>query len=230
MAEFFAQINLAQTKLDFLLAFLGGLFLSFSPCIYPLLPITIGIITEESLVYPRKGLVLSLVFVSGMALAYAFLGLIAALSGIYFGKISSHPWAQFLVGGVIIFFAFYALEFIKPPLPNMPFNKKLKSKTLFSVFFMGLVSALAISPCTAPVLGSILTYTASRKNILYALFLLISFAYGLGFILIIAGTFSGFLASLPKPGKWMLYLKRIMGLILLIWGLYFIFTGIRRLG
>ncbi len=231
MVEYFSQIDLSGNIniVHFLLAFGAGVLMSFSPCVYPLLPITIGVITEESIIYRTKGFFLTLVFVSGVAVTYAFLGLMAAATGIWFGKISSHPLAQFAVGMVIIVFALYSLELIKIPLPNISLKKKHKGGAVIPVFIMGLVSGLAIGPCTAPALGAILTYVASRKNLLYAVFLLMSFAYGMGFVLIIAGTFSGLLANIPKQGKWMHYVKKFMGIVLLGWGLYFIFVGIGRL-
>ena len=105
----------------------------------------------------------------------------------------------------------------------------MKKREYLSSFLLGLSSGFLISPCLTPVLGSILVYLATTKNILYGVTLLVSFSYGMGLILILAGTFSGLLAALPKSGSWLLYLKRISAVIIIAMGLYFLFIGIRGL-
>jgi thiol:disulfide interchange protein DsbD len=94
---------------------------------------------------------------------------------------------------------------------------------------LGLTSGLIIGPCLTPALGAILAYLATKKHIIYGTTLLFCFAYGMGFLLILVGTFSGLLANLPKSGKWMVYIKRLAAFILLAMGAYFIYVGIRRL-
>jgi len=87
---------------------------------------------------------------------------------------------------------------------------------------------LIISPCLTPVLGSILLYLTTKKSVLYGFTLLLSFAYGMGLVLILAGTFSAVLVNLPKSGRWLAYIKRFCASILIIVGIYYIFTAIRR--
>jgi thiol:disulfide interchange protein len=74
-----------------------------------------------------------------------------------------------------------------------------------------------------------LVYLATKKNLLYGATLLFSFAYGMGLVLVLAGTFSAVLVNLPESGKWMLYVKRLFSFLLIGIGIYFIFTGLRRL-
>lgn len=221
-------MNFSGNHIDFFLAFLGGVTLSFTPCVYPLLPITVGVVASEAIVSRTKGFVLSLTFVSGLAVTYATLGMIAAFTGRYFGKISSNPVFDFLVGGIIILFALSLLEVLKLPFLALSVKTNHKKGCFIYTFIIGLASGFAVSPCIIPVLGSILAYVSSRQNILYGSMLLLSFAYGMGLLLLLAGTFSGLLASLPKPGIWMVRVKKLMGIILLGWGVYFIFSGIRR--
>ena len=85
------------------------------------------------------------------------------------------------------------------------------------------------SPCLTPVLGSILVYLAATKNVFYGASLLFVFAYGMGFVLILAGTFSAVLTNLPRSGKWLAYVKKTCALLLLGMGLYFVFAGIKEI-
>jgi len=195
--------------------------ISFSPCAYPLLPVSIGYIGARSSGSKIKGFVLSLVYVSGIAVTYSILGLIAALTGRLFGRIATHPVSNLVVGIVFIVFGLSLLELFNLRLPQVSV-KKSEKKGLLTVFVFGLISGLAIGPCVAPALGAILVYIASKENVLYGASLLFVFAYGMGFLLILAGTFSGLLLSLPKPGKWLELIEKIAGIILIIAGIYFL--------
>ncbi|MDI6606389.1 MAG: cytochrome c biogenesis protein CcdA [Candidatus Omnitrophota bacterium] len=223
-------MNLSGNPVDFLIAFFGGVLVSFTPCVYPLIPISAGFIGIRSAGSRAKGLFLSLVYVSGIAVIYSLLGLIAVSSGSLFGEISSSPAAYLLAGGVIIFFALFMSDLLILRLPRLPELSLGKNKGYLSVFLLGLTSGMITSPCLTPVLGSILAYLATKKNLLYGALLLFSFAYGMGLILIIAGTFGSFiLGLLPKSGRWTVYVKKLYALILLAMGLYFIYAGLRRL-
>jgi thiol:disulfide interchange protein DsbD len=222
-------MNLSGNPLDYIAVFLGGVVLSFTPCVYPLIPISasyIGITAGSSKI---KGLFLSLIYVSGLAVTYSFLGLFASLSGEVFGAVSSYPIVHIIVGVIIIFFGLSMLDIFHLPSLKMIKAPALKKQSYFSAFFLGLTSGWVISPCTTPALGAILVYLAAKKNILYGATLLFTFACGLGMLLIIAGTFSSVLISLPKSGKWMLYVKRLCAFILIAMGIYFIYAAIRRL-
>ncbi|MFH1655959.1 MAG: cytochrome c biogenesis protein CcdA [Candidatus Omnitrophota bacterium] len=207
--------------IDYIVVFGGGVLVSFSPCAYPLLPVTIGYIGIKGAKTKLKGFLLSLVYVSGIAITYSVLGLIAALTGSLFGVISSHPLSYLIVGIIFILFGFSLMEILKIPFPSVSI-KKPEGKGFLSVFVLGLISGLVIGPCIAPALGAILVYIASKGNILYGASLLFTFAYGMGLLLILAGTFSGFFLSLPKAGNWLLKVRKISGLILIIVGVYFI--------
>jgi thiol:disulfide interchange protein DsbD len=201
---------------------------SFTPCVYPLIPVSIGYIGVKASGSKLKGFLLSLVYVTGVAVTYSILGLLASLTGNIFGAISSHPLTYLFVGAVIILFGLSMLDLFTIPLPNLIKLPLLKKQNYFSTFLLGLSSGLIASPCLTPVLGAILAYLTTKHNLFYGLTLLFSFGYGMGFILIIAGTFSAAIVNLPKSGKWMLYIKMACAIILMSVGLYFIFIAIRR--
>jgi thiol:disulfide interchange protein DsbD len=215
--------------LDYLAAFFGGVLISFTPCVYPLLPVTIGYIGANSAGSKSKGLLLSFLYVSGIAFTYSALGLFAALSGTLFGRMAFGPYGYFLAAAAVFFFGLSMLDLFQLRLfPGIKLPA-LKRGSCLSTFFLGLVSGLVASPCLTPVLGSILAYIAGRQNVFYGAALLLVFAYGMGAVLMLAGAFSGVLANLPKLGRVTHYIKRFCALLLFLAAAYFVWEGIRRL-
>jgi len=219
-------MNLSGSPLDYIFAFAGGVLVSLTPCIYPLLPVTIFYIGSKSSSSKVRGFILSLIFVTGLAITYSILGLIASLSGKIFGVISTNPLTLIIVGVIILLFGIsmlldlFSLSWQGPKVET-------KKKGYFSTLLLGASAGLVVSPCLTPALASILAYVSTKRNILFGISLLMVFAYGMGMILILAGTFSSILVNLPKPGKWLVYFKRIGSSIIIILGLYFIYQGIR---
>jgi thiol:disulfide interchange protein DsbD len=221
-------MNLSGNHVDYLVAFFGGVLLSFTPCVYPLIPISVGFIGVRAAGSKIKGLVLSLIYVTGVAIIYSLLGLMASLTGKFLGAISTHPITSIFVGVIIIVFGLSLFDKFSISLPNIIKLPTIKKGDYFSTFLLGLTSGLIISPCISPVLGAILVYLGTKKNLLYGMTLLLSFAYGMGLVLIVSGTFSSILLGLPKSGKWLILIKRFFALLLIGMGVYFIFNGIRR--
>ncbi|MBU0709918.1 MAG: sulfite exporter TauE/SafE family protein [Candidatus Omnitrophica bacterium] len=220
-------MNLSGNPFDYLIAFLGGILASFTPCVYPLVPVIVGYIGVKSQGERFKGFFLSLIFVTGIAITYSTLGLVASLTGTIFGKISSHPITYISVGIVIILFGVSMFGLIK--LPTLTVRPAKQKEGYLGVFLLGLTSGFLVSPCLTPVMGSILLYLSTKQSVLYGTTLLMSFAYGMGLIFVLAGTFSALLLNLPKPGKWTVYLKKLMALILIATGTYFLYMGIKGL-
>lgn len=222
-------MNLSGSPLDFVFAFIGGVLISFTPCIFPLIPVTAGYIGATATKSKFQGFALSLVYVLGIAITYSILGLVASLTGQLFGKISSSWITYIVVGAVMLILGLSMLDMFYISLPNTIKLPKLKKHDYFSTFVLGLASGMIIGPCITPALAAILVYVAAKKNILYGATLLFSFAYGMGLVLILVGTFSGMFLSLPKPQKWMVYIKKLGAIIILASGVYFIIVGIKRM-
>lgn len=208
--------------MEILLAFGAGVLVSFSPCVYPLLPITIGYIGVSAQKDRLHAFLLSLIYVLGMAITYCILGVFASMTGKLFGQISSSPFSFFIIGNICIIFGLSMLGVFEMHMPNFFLNKAKNPKNKLSVFVLGLMSGLIVGPCTAPVLGAILVYVATKQNFAYGVLLLFSFAYGMGALLILSGTFSGILVNMPKSGKWMYTIERLGGVLLLLAGEYFL--------
>jgi len=222
-------MQISGNPLDYLFVFLGGITLSFTPCVYPLIPVTAGYIGIQAKGSKLKGLIYSFIYVTGIAITYSFLGLLASLTGTIFGKISSHPLTFILAGSIIIVFGLSMLNVFAINFPNIGKLFHLKKKGYLSILLLGLVSGLIASPCVTPALGAILIFLTTTKNIIYGMTLLMTFAYGMGLILILVGTFSTIMLNLPKSGKWLLYVEKICAIILIGVGIYFIYNAIRRI-
>jgi len=222
-------MNLLGTPVDFLVVFLGGIVVSFTPCVYPLIPISVGYIGANSSGSRLKAFFLSLIYVTGIAVTYSLLGLLASLTGGIFGIVSSHSVTYIFVGVVIIFFGVSMLDLFTIPWPSIMKPGPAKKQSYFSTFLLGLTSGLIASPCLTPVLGAILAYLTAKNNMLYGITLLFSFAYGMGLILILSGTFSGILTALPRSDRWMVYIKKGSAFVLMGVGVYFIIVGLIRI-
>ena len=219
-------MHLTGSIFDYFIAFASGVLVSFTPCVYPVMPITASFIAGANTTGARsRGFILSLVYVLGMAIVYVTLAVAAALTGRIFGQIQNQPFVYFIIAALLIFFALVMFDFIALPTIGGIKSHQLKPDSLWAVLSFGMVSGLVVGPCTAPVLGSLLVYVASRENIIYGSSLMFVFAYGVGFSLILVGTFSGLLSRLPKSGLWLVRIKKFCAWILLAIGVYFVYKG-----
>ncbi len=202
--------------LAFFVVYVAGILVSFTPCVYPVIPLTLGVIGAKGTGSRFKGFFVSLIYVLGMAVSYAVLGAIASLSGQLFGQISSNPWTYFVVANAYLIFGICMVADINFFQMNiLPGSLQKKREGYFGVFIMGCLAGLIVGPCTAPVLAAILVYVGSKQNILYGFSLLFAFGYGVGFLFILLGTFAGLLTALPKSGEWMVRIKKAFGFLLI---------------
>ncbi|OGX30389.1 MAG: hypothetical protein A2787_04640 [Omnitrophica WOR_2 bacterium RIFCSPHIGHO2_01_FULL_48_9] len=216
-------MNLTGGISDYFIVYASGVVVSFTPCVYPILPITASFIAGANTQGTKlMGLIISLIYVLGLAATYCLLALFAALTGQIFGQFQNSPIVFLIVANVFLFFALVMLDVI--PLPNvgLDIHNKIKPKNFWTVFLFGMASGLIVGPCTAPVLSALLVYVGLKQNILHGTSLLFVFAYGVGTSLILIGTFSSLLAHLPKSGRWLIRIKHGSGLILLIAAEYFL--------
>jgi cytochrome c-type biogenesis protein len=221
----FSEITIKDvTIISYMIVFLGGIFTSFTPCVYPLIPVTIGYIGASSAHTRGKAFFLSLFYVLGIAVVYSCLGAIAALGGRVFGEISANPWTYIISGNIFLVLGLYMMDFFTIPFPNFlrPKADAHARKGLLGAFLVGISAGLVLGPCTAPILGAVLTYVGSRQNIALGMSLLFTYALGMGIILLVVGTFAGLAASLPKSGKWLKIVKKAFGIVLIICAQYFI--------
>jgi thiol:disulfide interchange protein DsbD len=144
------------------------------------------------------------------------------LTGSFFGRISTSPWALILVANVLILVSLSILEVIQIPLwsSGRPWEPAIGG--VIGAFLVGAASGLVASPCTSPVLFGLLTYVATTQSVIYGGALVFTFTMGMGVLLIVFGTFSGIAAALPRPGQWMNIVKKTLGLVILILAQYYL--------
>ncbi len=206
----------------FLVIFLGGVGTCFTPCVYPLIPITITIFGAKD-VRRWKAFTLSVTYVLGICLMFSALGLTAAGTGAVFGSVMANPIVVGIVMLVLAGFGFSMLGLFEIRVPST-IQARLSSlggRGYGGAFGMGLVAGIIAAPCTGPVLGTVLIYVASSGNLFLGFWLLFTYALGIGTLFILLGTFSGAISYLPRSGVWMEGVKAIFGIILLAMALYF---------
>jgi cytochrome c-type biogenesis protein len=212
--------------LAFLAAYVGGVLTSFTPCVYPVIPITIAYIGAHGSSSKGKGFVISLFYVLGMAVVYTFLGGLAALTGRLFGQIQSNPWVYLVVANICIVMGLSMLGVFMISIPVPRFlaggGEREEKRGIIGSFFVGAVSGLIVGPCTAPILAVLLSLVATGQRIVLGMSLMFVFALGLGTLLIIIGTFAKLLAGIPKSGMWMTRINKVFGIVLLLMGEYFL--------
>jgi thiol:disulfide interchange protein DsbD len=209
-------------------SFLAGIVVSFSSCIYPLIPITLSILGVAQANSRLKSFSVSLVFVLGIATIYTTLGVIASLLGIFLGNFFNNPFTYILLSTVLLALGFSLVGLIKINLFSFYYNYSPKTEG-FSVFILGLVSGLAVIPCNFPVLGSILSLISLKRDVLYGGFALFLFSLGYGLILIVLGTFTSLIRKLPKQGMWLIIIKKAMGVVLITMSIHFFLKFISAL-
>jgi thiol:disulfide interchange protein DsbD len=214
----------ASPFLAYIAVFLSGVLTSFTPCVYPMIPITIAYIGGRSGESRLKGLFLSIFYVIGMAATYSALGAFAALTGKLFGAASTNPILYLVVANIFIFLGLSMLDVFTLPIPSFLTSRQpgKKSGGYFGAFLVGLLAGTVAAPCTAPVLGVVLTFVAAKQNVIYGMTLLFVFSVGLGTLLIIVGTFAGLMSSMPKTGKWSVVIKKFFGWVMIGTGEFFL--------
>ncbi len=204
-------------------SFGAGFLASLSPCVYPVIPISIGVISGSAK-DKRHGIFLTLSFVAGMSFLYTVLGFFAAFSGVFLGRLAGSGMLNLLIGLFAVLGALSFWNVVK--LPNFAISSGISSKVnLFGAFVMGMLSSVVASACTAPFLLGLLPYIASKQNVLWGGFLMLCFSFGISFLFLILGIFTSLAIYVPKPGKWMEWTHSFSGWILLCIGLYFVFNA-----
>jgi thiol:disulfide interchange protein DsbD len=224
----FAKAARENVPLALLLAFLFGVLSSLTPCVYPVIPITVAYIGSRSEGKGRSaGFFLSLAFVAGLALVYAVLGAVSAKAGQAFGALTQTPWVGLPIAA--LFFAlslsmFNLFEFKTPAaLTNRieATKRKGKGRGFVGAFLIGALSGLVASPCIGPLILAILVVVAATGSVALGFLYLFVYALGLGVLFIVIGTFSGVLASMPKSGGWMDGVRVLFGALILAAAFYF---------
>lgn len=216
------QLENSGLFLTLLIVFLGGLALNLTPCVYPLIPITIGFFGGQSEGKSSKLFLMGLLYVLGMALTYSVVGVITALSGAVFGTLMQNPIVISIIVLVFIVLSLSMFGVYEFKLPDSLVAKAGGSKSgMYGAFFMGLTMGIVAAPCIGPFVIGLVTYVAAKGDPFYGFLLFFVMAIGLGLPYLILALFSGKIKNLPRAGFWMDAVKHIFGFILLGMAIYF---------
>jgi cytochrome c-type biogenesis protein len=203
----------------------AGLLTSLTPCVYPMIPITAGIIggTAGDQASRTRIVTLTLTYVAGLALLYATLGLVAGMTGTLFGTVSASPWARLAIGNMLLLFGLAMLDVFPVSAPQrvVAWAAALRGGTYPGVFLLGATSGVVAAPCGAPAFAAVLTWVSTTGSPALGFLYLFVFSLGMTALLVVVGIFSGVLARLPRSGNWMLWIKRVAGVILLLMAQYY---------
>jgi thiol:disulfide interchange protein DsbD len=204
-----------------LATFVSGFLVSLTPCVYPMVAVTVSVFGAREAKGRLSGALLSATFVAGIVVMFAGLGVVAALTGGVFGSALSNTW---VVVGISLLFVVMALSMFGAFELDIPQSLKNRLATVGGTgyagsFVLGLACGPIAAPCTGPFLTGILAWIAKEQSLFLGVLTMVTFALGLGVPFFLVGTFA---VQLPKSGRWMLYVKSLLGIILCVVALYFL--------
>lgn len=236
LAQLVQETTLSQTlsqnpALALVILFGAGVLTSLAPCIYPMIPITASVLAGATGQDAPRGRVvaLTLTYVSGLALLYATLGLVAGLTGSLFGAVSASPWAKLAIGNLLLIFSLAMFDVIPVSAPKrwVRWAGGLGGGSYPAVFLLGATSGIVVAPCGAPAFAVVLTWVAATGAGALGFLYLLVFSLGMTALLIGVGFFSGFAALLPRSGRWTVLAKRAAAVVMLgVAEYYFVGAGL----
>jgi thioredoxin:protein disulfide reductase len=204
-----------------LAALAGGLVVSLTPCVYPMVAVTVSVFGAREAKSRWEGAALSAAFVLGIVAMFVPLGVVAGLTGSMFGSVLQNRWV--IVAMALLFLVLAASLFgaFELALPAALTNRlaTLGGIGYRGAFLLGLACGLIASPCTGPVLTGILAWIAQTKSAAMGALAMGAFALGLGVPFFVVGAFA---VQLPKSGRWMVHVKSLLGIVLVVVALYFL--------
>ncbi len=209
-------------------AFLGGLLVSLTPCVYPMIAITVSVFGAKQAKSRKEAMLLSTSFVAGMVVFFTAMLVGAALTGGIFGALLANKWVVIALAAVFIAMAASMFGAFDLTLPEgmMQRLSSVGGIGLGGAFILGLVCGPVTAPCTGPVLTGILIYIGTTRSVLLGSLAGFTFALGLGLPFWLVGTFA---IALPKGGKWMMGVKSFFGIVMLVVAFYYLKTPFPKL-
>ncbi|MCA9528688.1 MAG: thioredoxin family protein [Myxococcales bacterium] len=201
--------------------FIAGLVTSLTPCVYPMIAITVSVFGARQAKTRIEGAMLSVAFILGMAALFTPLGVIATLTGHAMGSELSNP---FVLAGLGLLFGAMALSMFGLFDLNLPAGLRNRLAQVGGTgyrgaFLLGFASGLIAAPCTGPVLAVLLTWVGTTQSVAFGALSLFVYSLGLGVLFFFVGTFA---MSLPKSGRWLASVKSAFGVVMLALALYYV--------
>ena len=203
--------------------FAGGIALNLTPCVYPLIPITVSYFGGKTAQSQGKLLVHGVCYIGGLSVTNSVLGVTAALTGAMMGAMLQNPFVLVAVAAILVFFATSLLGYWELRLPYGLTRAASRSYTgYFGSVFMGITLGIVAAPCIGPFVLGLLTWVAGMGNPWLGFLIFFTLSTGLGLPLFLLAMFSGKLDKLPRSGEWMVWIRKLMGWVLVGMAAYFI--------
>ncbi|HEX3110032.1 MAG TPA: cytochrome c biogenesis protein CcdA [Thermoanaerobaculia bacterium] len=213
LASTFAASGLPLTLL---IIFVGGLALNLTPCVFPMIPITMGFFAMQSDGRRSRRFALAALYVLGIVIMYSSLGVVASLGGKMFGAWLQQPAVQIGFAALMLILASSMFGAFDIGVPQFIANRAMGRAGLAGAMTMGLLVGIVAAPCVGPVVVSLITLVASIGRPLIGFVMFAALALGLGFPYLVM------LNALPRPGEWMVHVKKSMGFVLVAMSVYFL--------
>jgi thiol:disulfide interchange protein DsbD len=218
-----AALQNSGLLLSLIFVFLGGLALNLTPCVYPLIPITVGYFGGQSEGNTRKLFLMGVMFLIGMSITYSIIGVVTSLTGAVFGSLLQNTFVIIFIVLVFIVLSLSMFGVYEFKLPNALVAKAGGAKSgYYGALFMGLTMGIVAAPCIGPFVLGLVTYVAAKGDPFYGFLMFFVLSIGLGFPYLFLAVFSGKIKKLPRAGEWMDGVKHIFGFILLGMAIYFL--------
>ncbi|TMQ73686.1 MAG: hypothetical protein E6K81_03490 [Candidatus Eisenbacteria bacterium] len=208
--------------------FLIGLALNLTPCVYPMLGVTLSIFGARKAAPPLQVFGLALLYVLGMATMYCTLGVVAALSGGLFGAALGSPPVQIGIGVLLVALSLsmFGLYTLQPPPWLLERVGGAGAGNAVGIFLSGLVVGVIAAPCVGPPVAALVLLVGAKGDVMFGFTSFFTLAMGLGAPYLLLGTFSGLLRRMPRSGEWMIWVERLFGTILLSVGAFYVLVGV----
>ncbi len=220
--------------------FLAGIVASLTPCVYPVIPLVVAYMSgsEASAVAGgaeitgrrRRAVMRSLAFVVGLAIVYTALGVAAILLGRPFGSLTQTWWGYAIVGIVFFVFGLSMWGLFELRVPSFILDRfgTGPRQGFWGAVGMGATSAIVAAPCAAPIVFSIAVKLGQEQRFVFGTAAMLVFSLGMGLLFLLLGIFSSLAASLPRPGVWMVTLKKVVAVVMIVMAGYFFYKGYQR--
>jgi thiol:disulfide interchange protein DsbD len=218
-----AESRLAGLSFPFLIVtvFLAGLALNLTPCVYPLIPITVGFFAQQAKDRIGGTIGLAVSYVLGMSVTYSVLGVTAALTGRLFGTALQSPVVIGVIVAVLLALAASMFGLWELKVPGWAMRASGGRGGFLGALLMGLVVGFVAAPCIGPFVIGLLTFVGQRGDPLLGFLLFFTLALGLGLPYLVLGTFTGMINRLPASGAWMIGVRKVFGVLLVALAVYF---------
>jgi len=214
---------------SFISIFIAGLALNLTPCVYPMLSITVALFGQSAEMSRWRAFARAFAYFLGIVCMYSALGVFAAMTGGFFGAWLQNAWVLIGVGIFILLIALSMFGLYTFQLPPALVSKAgaLRQANWIGLFLSGLTVGIVAAPCIGPAIVGLLTYASTHATPQYAFLLFFTLALGLGFPYLLLGTFSHLLKRLPRSGVWLTWVERLFGVILVSLAIFYFLIALR---